>query len=129
MREIKFRYWDASGHYLGTPKMHYQGDDSLVIFFECWEHDMEHVMQYTGLKDKNGVEIYTGDIVKGNNPILQLFIIVEFNGGLSILNTNNINDKIGNELIQYPTNDPQVAGWLMDSEVIGNKYENLELLK
>ena len=70
--------------------------------------------QCTGLKDKNGKLIYEGDIVKDINIPSYFYIVVWFKGGFYLKST------ISNSFLVFDTTQ---------QEVIGNIYENPELLK
>ena len=116
-REIKFRAWD------GKEML----DDWLVlkntagggVFPVSLARKAEVVMQFTGLKDKNGKEIYEEDVVKWHNGEVGE-ILFHFPDGL-----NNIYGFVFRSLESwYGLNKIQI-----DGEIIGNIYENPELLK
>ncbi len=58
MREIKFRIWDKED------KVMYRSEIfDLGLFFSSYNYETNPLMQYTGFKDKNGKEIYEDDIL------------------------------------------------------------------
>jgi uncharacterized phage protein (TIGR01671 family) len=125
MREIKFRAWilgegERFKNYIRVipeTKMIY---DFLVINQDGMEkYDLEscdkiEIMQFTGLKDKNGKEIYEGDVVK----VL---------GTIGLIYWDNYYCSF---LVECESISPnQSIKQYEDLEVIGNKFENPELLK
>ena len=100
------------------------GKGGSVTESEC------ELMQYTGLKDKNGVEIYEGDIMKYNEIGIVCFGEFEsfheggcsryhFHQGFYIVDRNNkqLRDKVNEDI-----------NW-KQYKVIGNIYENKDLIK
>ena len=127
MREIKFRAWDNEVKRIESWEMLKNcNKDWLIDLIDGVFKDDYELMQFTGLKDKNGKEIYEGDIVKFKVTDLEKdkdnFIITEcifLNGRFSM---NEIQRDEKDAVCYYYFEDEIV-------EVIGNKFENPELLK
>ena len=143
MREIKFRAWDKKenklvyeleSEFTDTGLRFYSIDmDGDIGYIEsvtgCDETNLDFgtikdrfmLMQYTGLKDKNGKEIYEGDIVKANFDDIKYKEIKEFNSEV-IFGYGQF--YVCHNSIVYPVFDI-----FAHIEMIGNIYENPELMK
>lgn len=128
MRDIKFRVWSPgnksmhSAPYIYKGEVYTWGHDGMVPWYsedQIKLHGVPVLMQYTGLQDKNGVEIYEGDIVSSYYPNAVVFFsggsfMTYIDKGLFIeLSQNGLFDTSGNN-IYY--------------EVIGNIHQNPDLL-
>ncbi len=91
------------------------------------EMDLEF-MQYTGLKDKNGVKIYFGDILatRNDNPEFDIWNLED--NGYTIVKEKKYELGVG-YTNWMPTNDDESIFYFGFVEVIGNIYENPELLE
>jgi len=116
MREIKFRVW------MGDPNDYRQGEimsadvafnENYIEFGEYGElkptDECSFIMQFTGLKDKNGKEIYEGDLL--THKFYKKPVAVEWD----------------NCLAMFTSGDISLTG-TTSLEVIGNIYENPELI-
>lgn len=114
MKDLKFRVWDKkTKRYWKQKEMSEIGGFYYTYGVDPDENEFD-LQQYTGLKDKNGKEIYEGDIAKGVSSLFEFKKgIVKFHSGMFSLG----NDHEGSALDSC---------W--DVEVIGNIYENKNLL-
>lgn len=149
MKLIKFRAWDKIKKVMLYDVQDtyddYHADNFYQILNEripdeigCWDEDSEHryeVMQFTGLYDKNGKEIYEGDILRGfTYPYLSddhynyLAEVVWFDNcaAFGIVTHKAKDSKVSG--ISDGNTDYMVFWNPDDWEVIGNIYENPELL-
>lgn len=125
MREIKFRAWDLKTKTMHTiENINFCGRETVTVQYNPVKKiclDSVLLMQYTGAKDKNGVEIYEGDIIRHQSgkygtdfeikwsPILCGFTAMQIESG-------------------HPS--PQLnQGTMCYFEVVGNIYENPELVE
>jgi len=108
MRQIKFRAWDFENKQMRTELR--ASEIGMLV-----EGGYKGLMQFTGLLDKNGKEIYEGDIVENNGCNWQ---VTWKEGGVFI------------EILDAGKNGKWwISGENEYSEIIGNIYENPELLK
>jgi len=106
-RIIKFRAWDNHNHRMldiGNDLPSYQG----------WE-----IMQFTGLKDRHGKEIYEGDIIETGVGTKHQ---IEWNSNLAAWTIDGLEYFI----VNMPTGEPIATHKF--SEVIGNIYEDTSLI-
>lgn len=119
MREIKFRAWDTKNDQMVKYEDMLLYDHQEISSFVMPLRGSYELMQYTGLKDKNGVEIYEADIVNyyaysdGKNHSRRF--VIEWH---ETTRTTGFNISRGHNLNQ-----------LERIEVVGNTYENGNLLK
>lgn len=130
MRAIKFRAWDERrNRMIEVTSINFRNgtieeDTRYAVNRELY-FDQIKLMQSTGLKDKKGVEIYEGDIVKWSR------LCMDFN-------LENYEERSDNFVVEW---DVYNTGFVLgdgevflykdisaDLEVIGNIFEDIELL-
>ncbi|MGG1105610.1 YopX family protein [Bacillus subtilis] len=130
MREIKFRAYHTEKRdgqefprMIDWEELLDNDEEELACYFRNEFSNVSPLMQYTGFKDKNGREIYEGDIVKVTNGAEELGGVdtgiekVEWLTKWGFWNVSKIENGLGDLLFN---------GYV---EVIGNIYEDPELLE
>lgn len=115
-REIKFRFWDLRNNDMKTPLTLKQLAQFQVLPLDILTWDEELLpMQYTGLEDKNGKEIYEGDKDKSGG-------VVMYNEEKALFALHVYYDALKKwSPLSYPIDASNI-------EIIGNIHENPELL-
>ena len=103
-RELKFRAWDTELR----KWVFFTLEEALINKDKRFALFLEHYCEYTGLKDKNGKEIYVGDVLnhKEGDVVDQTVKVIADHESLAML-------------------EQQLDLW----EIVGNIYENPELIK
>ena len=139
MREIKFRAWDKYQEQmnLNVESGIYEDPDETIDFDTVLSLERFVVMQYTGLKDKNGEKIYEGDVIEVTSELFTNFgktptgrystsleKVIWYKNGFG---TEKIKSD-GHGMIEgYKTDCIEIRAEY--GKVIGNIYENPELLE
>ena len=138
MREILFRgkrtdngewvygYYTKARYFLNKKEMHIIFEPDVEAFPHCEFTGYEEVIpetvcQFTGLCDKNGRKIFEGDIVEGSSEYFTFthpYGKVVYDGGQYLISFDDVLEDI-----------ECLGAWANDVEIIGNIYDNPELLK
>jgi uncharacterized phage protein (TIGR01671 family) len=146
MREIKFRAWNGQSMIMPRTNAYYQhylsfcgnitqkNSEGMECFGggDRWSRvEKLELMQFTGLQDKNGVDIYEGDVIQFSD---------KYEWYRSPCQSQKQIKEILEDHVKYPyerrcVNIPEDYEWLLSSEiqniweVIGNIHQNPELLE
>ena len=119
MRKIKFRAWDKENEKMMKVSSLSLENKEIAVrengTYHFFRMQNLELMQYTEVKDKNGKEIYEGDIYHVGDKNIR-YSVVWFDSGFE-----------GKQL--RSTSYAGLKSWAKDIEILGNIYENPELLE
>lgn len=128
MRELKFRSWDTSNKIM----LYSDHSRNLGSFFDgyCSNGNNEILLQYTGINDVNGQDIYEGDILSVNNNDIGFLVKFGEYDFSDIYYESKSNgwylSNIHDSSIEYPLLKENVS--IINYNVVGNMYEHPHLL-
>lgn len=122
MRELKIRAWDDVAKRMSYSSTE-QFDDMLGFRFDHFETDKPVYIQFTGLKDRDGQDIYEGDVLR-----LVLVDYAHVPEQIFVVSSDSFFEDVC--YLQNISRFVEDSGSETDGiEVIGNIYESPELLK
>ena len=123
-REIKFRVWskDAEKYFYDPTNVYGTLQNSK---YDEWANDYKHMVwqQFTGLKDSKGIDVYEGDIVEFLHKGKTIFSKISYYSNVGMFAV--VIEP--NQEIDIETR--KCLAEVCFFEVIGNIFENIELLK
>jgi uncharacterized phage protein (TIGR01671 family) len=139
-KELKFRMWNCVSSNPEKSRMFYEPYEVMECLKQQLTKQYDHnadgnvFMQFTGLQDRNGVDIYSDDIIfdvsRDTGKKYRVYSVI---GGFAIKegywNKDHSDLKPSDELILQPLADAQTKSWIASCcEVIGNIHVNPEML-
>ena len=129
MREVKFRVWDnEEKEMLEVVSLGVSHNWPMLVFKDGYINGLDSedydVMQYTGLKDNNGVEIYEGDVITTSSSGARCTEVLygHYEDAYGAFDE----DHYGLHTMQWGTLPDVISN---GGVVIGNKYEHAHLIE